>query len=111
MLATSIIVLVVGCSKPRAADPLINEAREGNAQECEQFVKSGLPVDMTDDDGDTALDWAVFSCKPDVVRKLIELGANVNHVDVYGSNASGSLAQWNTGGSQRDRAVINRTWR
>jgi ankyrin repeat protein len=78
------IALVAGCSKPRAADPLINEACEGNAQACEQFVKGGLPVDVTDEGGVTALDWAVFSCKPNVVQKLIELGADVNHVDRQG---------------------------
>ena len=56
-------------------------ASDGNVGECERLVKGGLSVDTTDDDGETALSWAVFYCQTDVVRKLIELGANVNHVD------------------------------
>jgi len=55
-----------------------------NADECERFVKGGLPVDMKDSGGDTALDWAVFACKANVVWKLIQLGADVNHVDQQG---------------------------
>lgn len=84
VLAISIIILVAGCSKKSAADPLINAACEGHAEKCERLVKDGLPVDATDDQGDTALSWAVFNCKIDVARKLLELGADVNHANKRG---------------------------
>jgi ankyrin repeat protein len=61
--------------------PLHRAACDGDVAWCEQLVKSGLPVDVADSQGVTALSWAVFYCKADVVRKLIELGADVNHVD------------------------------
>lgn len=61
--------------------PLHRAACNGDVAECERLVKGGLSVDTTDDDGVTALSWAVFYCKIDVVRKLIELRADVNHVD------------------------------
>jgi len=64
--------------------PLQRAACDGEVSRCEQLVKSGLSVDTTDDDGVTALDWAIFCCKGDVVRKLIDLGADVNHVDRRG---------------------------
>jgi ankyrin repeat protein len=41
-------------------------------------------VDLTDDQGDTALNWAVYHRKIDVVQKLIELGADVNHANQRG---------------------------
>ena len=64
--------------------PLHLAARDGDVARCERLVKGGIAVDTPDGEGDTALDWAVYSCKIDVVRKLIELGANVNHSDGRG---------------------------
>src|SRR6266478_8621705 len=61
--------------------PLHRAACDGNVADCERLVKGGLPVDTMDEDGVTALSWAIFYCKNDVVRKLIELGADVNHVE------------------------------
>lgn len=59
-------------------------AAEGNVAECERLVKSGVPVDAPDGSGDTPLDWAVYAANVDAVRKLIELGADVNHANQLG---------------------------
>jgi ankyrin repeat protein len=83
MLATY-VVLGAGCSKLDSTHELIDAARDGDVSRCERLVKAGFPVDATDDEGVTALSWAVFCCRPDVVRKLIALGADVNHVDQRG---------------------------
>lgn len=64
--------------------PLQRAACDGNVAECNRLVRSGIPVDAPDFEGVTALSWAVFCCKIDVVQKLIELGADVNHVDKRG---------------------------
>lgn len=64
--------------------PLHVAAWDGNVAECERLVKSGIPVDATDADGVPPLSWAVYYCRVEVVRKLIELGADVNHVDRLG---------------------------
>jgi ankyrin repeat protein len=45
------------------------------------LIKNGVSVDAADEGGDTALDWAIYNHELDLVRKLIALGANVNHVD------------------------------
>lgn len=86
LLATSVFLLAAGCTKKTgaAARSLIDAACEGDVAKCEQLVKGGLPVDSADDQGRTALSWAVFCCKVDAVRRLIELGADVNHADKRG---------------------------
>jgi ankyrin repeat protein len=84
-LISTVLITAAGCSKGQGAGALIDAARDGDAAKCEQLVKGGVPVDAVDGDGVTALSWAVFYCKVDVVRKLIELGADVNHVDRRGA--------------------------
>jgi ankyrin repeat protein len=83
----AVTLLVTGASRLMwgKLGPLHLAASDGDVAKCERLVKGGVPVDATDDDGDTALDWAVFYCKIDVVRKLVELGADVNHADRRGS--------------------------
>jgi ankyrin repeat protein len=81
MLTTALVFLAAGCSRKGAAGPLIDAACHGNVARCEQLVKRGFAVDATDSEGNTALDWAVYYCKVDVVLKLVELGANVNHAN------------------------------
>ena len=60
--------------------PLHVAACDGDVARCERLVKDGIAVDTPDDQGVTALIWAVFHCRIEVVRKLLELGADVNHV-------------------------------
>jgi uncharacterized protein len=83
MSTVVLISLAAGCSKAGTAGALIDAASAGEAARIEQLVNGGVPVDGTDDEGDTALDWAVYYCKIDAVRKLIALGANVNHTDKW----------------------------
>jgi len=73
--------LVGGCAKPTPIQNLIDAAYDGDAAKCQQLIKSGVPIDGTDEEGDTALDWAIYGHKTEAVRKLIELGADVNHTD------------------------------
>ncbi|HWB53743.1 MAG TPA: ankyrin repeat domain-containing protein [Tepidisphaeraceae bacterium] len=77
----TVIFLVSGCSKPTPVQSLIDAAGRGNVAGCERLIKSGVPVNGTDGNGDTALDWAIYYHHLDVIRKLIELGADVNHTD------------------------------
>ena len=87
-LACSLVVLILtgigsglnGWERSKLG-PLHRAACDGDVAACERLVKGGLSVDTTDDDGVTALSWAVFYCKINVVRKLIELRADVNHID------------------------------
>ena len=64
--------------------PLHRAAYDGDVALCERIVKAGLPVDATDANGDTPLQWAVFRGRVDAVRTLIALGANPSHADGLG---------------------------
>lgn len=90
-LVVGVVMLVVFCASSALnawerskLGPLHRAASDGDVAECERLVKSGIPVDTPDGQGDTALDWAIYRRKLDVVRKLIELGADVNHADQRG---------------------------
>ena len=47
------------------------------------MLQLGMPIDITDEFGDTALMLAANYNRTDVVRCLIEKGANVNHQTRY----------------------------
>jgi uncharacterized protein len=64
--------------------PLQQAAFDGDADACERLVKSGVAVDGNDKYGITALGYAIDQQRLAVVRKLIDLGANVNHADDEG---------------------------
>jgi ankyrin repeat protein len=64
--------------------PLQQAAYDGDADTCERLIKSGAAVDATDKYGVTALGFAVYQQRLAVARKLIDLGADVNHVDDEG---------------------------
>jgi ankyrin repeat protein len=81
IVVVTLLVLVANRILWGKFGPLHVAALNGNVAECERLVRSGVPIDALDGEGDTALDWAVYSPKIDVVRKLIELGADVNHAD------------------------------
>jgi uncharacterized protein len=83
-VAISVAVFVARNGWREAGDPLIEAARNGDAERCESIVKSGRAVDATNGDDSTALTWAVFYCKKAVVERLLELGADVNHANAGG---------------------------
>ena len=83
-MVTIITFIVVRRSTTSIAEPLIAAACQGNADRCESLVKSGTPVDANDREKNTALIWAVFYCKTGVVKKLLEIGGDVNHANEMG---------------------------
>ena len=56
----------------------MSAARKGDASKVVQMVEAGMPVDITDGIGWTALIRAAVSNRTDVVRCLIDKGANMN---------------------------------
>jgi len=97
--------LVGGCAKPTPIQPLIDAAYNGDVVKCEQLIKSGIPIDSTDEEGDTALDWAIYGHQIDVVRKLIEMGADVNHADRPSGYQSGYTPLMYTAKALRGRKL------
>ncbi|MGW1816753.1 ankyrin repeat domain-containing protein [Streptomyces sp. NPDC002125] len=53
-------------------------AREGRSEELLEFFDHGLPVDVQDPDGNTALMLAAYHGQAETVRALIGRGADVD---------------------------------
>jgi uncharacterized protein len=51
-------------------------AREGRTEELEEFLEHGLPVEVTDHDGNTLLMLAAYHDQPATVRMLLDHGAS-----------------------------------
>jgi ankyrin repeat protein len=84
-------------------------AQEGNAQQMLQLASQGetaealqlldadgIDVNATQTDGSTALLWAVYHNDPDLVERLLDLGANAGLRNSYGATP---LAQAATNGN------------
>ncbi|MGE4425163.1 MAG: ankyrin repeat domain-containing protein [Solirubrobacteraceae bacterium] len=53
-------------------------AREGSTDELLEFLDHGMPVDVQDADGNTALMLAAYHGRTGTVRALVERGADVD---------------------------------
>jgi uncharacterized protein len=51
-------------------------AREGRTEELAEFVEHGLPVETTDDDGNSLLMLAAYHGQAETVRMLLDHGAS-----------------------------------
>ena len=70
------------------ADALHDAARAGELEKVRQLLDSGVPVDAVNEYDVTALMYAAGWDHPDVVRLLIERGADLDHRDnLYRANA------------------------
>ncbi|WP_205861366.1 ankyrin repeat domain-containing protein [Planosporangium flavigriseum] len=65
-------------------------ARSGLTEELAAQVDAGLPVNLTNDSGDTLLILAAYHAHPDTVAALVERGADVNRVNDRGQTALGA---------------------
>jgi ankyrin repeat protein len=64
--------------KPSANDILFQKVLMGSLEDIKDAVAKGLPVDYQDSSGWTLLHWAASNNSEDIVRYLLELGANAN---------------------------------
>jgi len=71
---------------------LFDLAREGRAQELADYVDAGVPVDLTNDKGDTLLLLAAYAPSPATVRVLLERGADPDRVNDRGQTALAAAA-------------------
>lgn len=61
-----------------------------------QFVTLGVDINLSDSKGRNSLISASRSCPVVLVKKLIDLGANIDHVSNYKETALMKAAAWNT---------------
>ena len=67
---------------------LMRAAKNGNEWELNQLLNSGADVNLTDDDGWTALMYAVRYCEGyECVETLLSAGADITKKNKYGSSA------------------------
>ena len=65
-------------------------ARGGRTGELAAYVDAGVPVDLTNDKGDTLLILAAYHGHPDTVAALLERGADHGRVNDRGQTALGA---------------------
>jgi ankyrin repeat protein len=62
-------------------------ARTGATDELGAYVDAGVPVNLTNDKGDTLLVLAAYHCHPDTVGALLDRGADHSRVNDRGQTA------------------------
>ena len=65
-------------------------ARTGDAAQLSAHVDAGVPVNLTNDKGDTLLMLAAYHDHPAAVRALLERGADTSRVNDRGQTALGA---------------------
>jgi len=68
------------------AGRLYNAARQGDSELLQQALGAGLPVNMTNEKGDTLLMLAAYHGHPDLVKTLLEHGADPNRLNDRGQS-------------------------
>lgn len=66
---------------PKLGNELIELAKIGNLKSIEALIRVGADLNFKDEDGDTALTWAVVHCHHELAKYLIDQGADVNNKD------------------------------
>ncbi|WP_442595574.1 M48 family metallopeptidase [Neobacillus sp. D3-1R] len=67
------------------ASPLMKAASENDTEQIEILIADGANINEQDDEGSTALDWAIFNGHYEAFALLLEKGADPNTVDTYGT--------------------------
>lgn len=67
-------------------------ARHGETDQLAALVDAGLPVDLTNESGDTPLILAAYHGHPGTVRMLVDRGADTGRVNDRGQTALGAAA-------------------
>ena len=56
---------------------------DGDVKTVGRMLREGIPVDVGDKYGQTALHWATMKKRADVIKHLLHEGADVNRQDQY----------------------------
>ncbi|MCL4361830.1 ankyrin repeat domain-containing protein [Candidatus Dependentiae bacterium] len=54
--------------------------KKGDVEKITQIINSGIDINIEDKGGWTALHWAAFYCHYNVVKALIEAGADIDKI-------------------------------
>ncbi|MEU6078570.1 ankyrin repeat domain-containing protein [Micromonospora sp. NPDC047074] len=74
------------------AHRMFDLARDGATDELADYVDAGLPVDLTNDKGDTLLILAAYHAHPETVAALLARGADHSRTNDRGQTALAAAA-------------------
>lgn len=70
-----------------ALNQVFDLARDGRVEELAALLEQGIPVNLTNANGDTLLILAAYREQPEVVRLLLERGADPDRINDRGQTA------------------------
>lgn len=68
------------------AHQMFDLARDGKTEQLGAYVEAGVPVELTDADGNTLLMLAAYHGNAGTVQALVRLGADVNRLNDRGQS-------------------------
>jgi hypothetical protein len=71
---------------------LISAATFGNTEIARALIEAGVDLNLTNDEGSTALLTAAFLCRSEIVQMLLEHGADLNVRNNAGATALDSVS-------------------
>lgn len=71
----------------RTNQTLVQEAIVRRKEFVDALIEGGVPLDHQDDNGQTALQYAIARSESAIAHRLLAMGANPNITDKYGNNA------------------------
>jgi ankyrin repeat protein len=84
----AVLLLLVPSAQANAqSDDLFNAAGKGDLARVKTLLANGADINAKSHNGGTALIWASYFGKPEVVQALIDKGADVNARDTGGQTA------------------------
>ena len=75
-----------------SSSPLISAAVFGKTEIARALIEAGADVNLTNNEGSTALHSAAFLCRLEIVEMLLENGADKGLLNNYGSTARQSVS-------------------
>ena len=74
---------------------LRNAGKSGDLKDVDEYLHSGMPVDVTDEDGWTALHHAATCNRTEIAKRLLQAGADINKQEINGNAPLHLAAYWN----------------
>ena len=86
LVGRAVVVLLATAGLAAAATDLrlVDAAKTQDTEAVRRLIKQGVPVNVSQPDGFTALHWAAQRDKADMADLLIRAGENVSAADTYG---------------------------